>query len=165
LSDKIYPYMKCPRDSRPLDPLEGCSECGSRGYHVSIPNPAWKPKVKFADIPELNYTLMTQLDDGIITHTLRNRAEEIARWVANTRDIDIQAKLIELGWTPPLTGLEPDPNFEVRVTGFKNPDVVRISTVDVENANHFDYLDMPYDRLSYLIELFKQFYNAPKEES
>jgi hypothetical protein len=49
----------------------------------------------------LNFCLTSQLDDGIITHTLRNQAEVLARWVADTRDADIRAKLIELGWTPP----------------------------------------------------------------
>ncbi len=40
--ERIYPYQACPRDSYPMDPLEGCSDCKGVGYHRSIPNPEFK---------------------------------------------------------------------------------------------------------------------------
>jgi len=38
-----YPFLPCPNQSTPLDPLEGCSDCGGCDYHRNIPNPDYVP--------------------------------------------------------------------------------------------------------------------------
>ena len=39
-----FPYMPCPNQSYPLDPLERCGDCEGSGYHRSIPNPDFVPR-------------------------------------------------------------------------------------------------------------------------
>lgn len=42
MSERVYPYMKCKFHDRTMDPLEGCSICGGKGLHISVPNPEWE---------------------------------------------------------------------------------------------------------------------------
>lgn len=63
------------------------------------------PNMAEPKIPPVQFTVDTEVDaGGVITQTLHDACGAIMVWVMATRDRQVSAALVTLGWTPPGEG-------------------------------------------------------------